>query len=148
MEDPKVSARTRESSGGAGPLAGFCAPAPFPATAQHSRPPQPPADTAPPVRPARPQPSGPRLADRDGLHLPACRPHPGPKRRSPAGFTFLLPTRAPSQVPARIPAPHRRLLALPAGGSRGNRRGGDGSRGGGFGPPPQPAKRYLPAGAT
>lgn len=30
------------------------------------------------AHPARPQPSGPRLADRGGLHLPACRPHPGP----------------------------------------------------------------------
>ncbi|XP_070234658.1 uncharacterized protein [Bos mutus] len=51
-------------------------PAPLPAVTPAPAPRRSSADTAPP--PARPQPSGPRLADRGGLHLPACRPHPGP----------------------------------------------------------------------
>lgn len=124
-----------------GTAGGILRPAPFPAAAQHSRPRQPSADTAPPVRPARPQPSCPRLADRGGLHLPACRPHPA---RGDAARGLHIPPPRP-RSPSGPSRPHRRLLALPAGGSRGNRRGGGGSRGGGGGAPSS-AGEALPPG--
>lgn len=121
---------------GGGTTGGILRPAPFPAAAQHSRPRQPSADTAPPVRPARPQPSGPRLADRGGLHLPACRPHPA---RGDAARGLHIPPPRP-RSPSGPSRPHRRILALPAGGSRGDRRGGGGVRA------PSSAGEALPPG--
>lgn len=99
------------------------------------------------ARSARPQPSGPRLADRGGLHLPACRPHPGPGE-AVRGLHGPPPNpRFPSPCRAR-PLTARFLRSRPRLEQQQARSGGSPGSGGGVGSPPQPAKRCVLARAT
>lgn len=61
-----------------------------------------------PLRPAPLQPSGLRLADRGGLHLPACEPHPDPRRRRPRAPHSSFHPRSPS-APSPGPSPSPRV---------------------------------------
>lgn len=89
-------------------------------------------------------PRGSSLADRGGLHLPACEPHPDPGRRRP---------RAPhSSSPAALPLGSQPLTARSSRSRPGARAAtGAAARAGGAaasGPPLHPAKRSLPARAA
>lgn len=101
-----------------------------------------------PLRPARLQPGGLRLADRSGLHLPACEPHPDPRRRRPraphSSLPPALPLRSqPGSQPLTARSSRLRLGTRAATGARARVRGAAA-----IGRPPQWAKRSLPAQAT
>lgn len=134
----------------AGPAAGrILRPAPLPGGRSTLPPRRGPWRTrrSPPASPARPQASGPRLADRGGLHLPAGRTQGGRRRprtaQSAPPPALLLSPRRPGPSPRVPPAPRAPKPGLALQQARGRRLAERRRR-----VPTSAGKRCLPAGAT